>query len=478
MADIDTKTLMTTLTSLKEGQRILKEKIEKLATIENVDASVGKPISDLPEVTSISDADFFPLVKNSITSKASFKAISASKNERVVTASFNTKAEDLLSNTLLITPQPVGTNINILCTSIDKATFEANFGVGTIRKIVRIELDKSIISTGAKTTTASSIATHSLTQLYGSVLITTNSANEPKTRGFAGAFYDQYIAWQDINEITTEIATEYRHTVQLVFEGEYIEVEWRDWDDTGSFAPWVRHPKWYKGVRLDFGAFQKKDSYFFEKISGVLGSTHTTSYSDFSSGYIEGVDLGDILSADHPLKYRLAMLIPNQTTPNCVSTGGLLTDFKNDTIWLLRSKNADSYEKISKTMYAGIGYLMYDNASLTYMPVPLANRALKGFGSKKVNDSTRTTIQLAELNCVLDHIHNSTATSTFAGGTVTSLFLTGSVDAGNDYYGAATNLTTVTGTVTTTISNPTPSSTRHNKENRVDAIYTPMYIRF
>jgi len=403
-------------------------------------------------------------------------------NKRFITHNFTLDVGSSILDEYIIIPS--SSPINIECKQILAGQFYANFGENAISKTVKLTLDRTVIKTVPKIATASTVSSHSLVNAIGEasaiggVTISSMSTEEiqnPDYSPFAGCFYDEANSWT-----TYEVNALYKHTVQLVFEGEYVEIEWRIWDDTGIFKPRCKRPHWYKGITFNNGSFlTKMEANVHNRLGGIRASTLTQPYnmSTNPNDVIRaGVDLGDILAEGHCLKYRLGMMIPTQTTPTCIDTGGTGLEWVKDAFITHMPISPTAIVSMGDSIYTKNSWLMYDNVSLSYMIVPMSNRVIKGYSEDKCtfNDA----MQLAEYDSVLKHIHDSTATSTFTG-VKTGIYTGGSLcESGNDYTGVQYSFYTPQGTVTTVMTNPIPSQTRTSDENRINAVYCPIFLCF
>lgn len=448
-----------------------------------------KPFSKLPKATSLEESDLVPIVKNGTNYKIIAGQIPAlvNNNRKIITDSKFVSLEDLTINELVINPVDESA-INLKCLAFTKEEFEGKFGANTISRIVKISLERTIIKSIEKLTTASSVATHSLVNAFSSttrngVTIFCDESSSPTTRHFAGCFADEYMEWASDRGETDPIKSEFLNTVQLVFEGEYFEVEWRDWDNDGIFRPWVRPPLWYKQPNINSGGILKKDNYINSRCKGIATTTFSQNYALTATTLtIAGIDLGDILSENHCLKYRLGMLIPSQTKPNCLPSGGTRSDFRQDSLLLEAPSSLNAVAKISTDMYASeLCPLMYDNASNSYMPIHMSNRTIKGYSEIKTMYAGNLR-QMAEHNAVLRHEHNATSTIAFPSKSYVSSLNIVSVDNASQINvvsnGSTSNFTSLNDTtvITTTVGAPTKS--RMTTENRVDSIYQQMYLFF
>jgi len=447
-----------------------------------------KPFSKLPKATSLEESDLVPIVKNGTNYKIIAGQIPAlvNNNRKIITGSKFVSLEDLTINELVINPIN-DSAINIKCLAFTQEEFEGKFGANNISRIVKISLEKTIIKSIEKLTTASSVATHSLVNSFSSttrngITIFCDESSSPTTRHFAGCFADEYIEWASDRGETDPIQSEFLNTVQLVFEGEYLEIEWRDWDSDGMFRPWVRPPLWYKQPHINSGGILKFGNYINNRSKAIASSIFSQDHTLSTTMTTGGLDLGDILEANHCLKYRLGMTIPKQTKPTCLPSGGTRLDFRQDSLLLEAPSSLSQVTKISSTMYASeLCPLMYDNTSNTYMPIHMSNRSIKGYSEIKTKYSGDLR-NMAEHNAVLRHEHDATSTIAFPSRTYVSYVYEARVDYADQ--------TTVVGSVssynlnalnddteiTTIVGAPTKS--RMTTENRVDSIYQQMYLFF
>lgn len=448
-----------------------------------------KPFSKLPKSPYIDPSAIIPIVQDGTNYKILVNQLSSvvSNNRKLITATKIITLEDLLIDEFITSPSD-DSAINIKCLAFAKDEFVGKFGANTISRIVKFSLETTIIKSVAKIAGASSVATHSLVNAFSSttrngVTIFCDESSSPTTRHFAGCFADEYMEWASDRGETAVITGEFLNTVQLVFEGEYFEVEWRDWDNDGIFRPWVRPPLWYKQPNINSGGILKKDNYINSRCKGIATTTFSQNYALTANTLtIAGIDLGDILSENHCLKYRLGMLIPSQTKPNCLPSGGTRSDFRHDSLLLEAPSSLNAVAKISTDMYASeLCPLMYDNASNSYMPIHMSNRTIKGYSEIKTMYSNDLR-QMAEHNAVLRHEHNATSTIAFPSKSYVSSLSMTSVDNASQisvvYYGSTSNFTSLNDTtvITTTVGAPTKS--RMTTENRVDSIYQQMYLFF
>jgi hypothetical protein len=448
-----------------------------------------KPFSKLPKATSLEESDLVPIVKNGTNYKIIAGQIPAlvNNNRKIITDSKFVSLEDLTINELVINPVDESA-INLKCLAFTKEEFEGKFGANTISRIVKISLERTIIKSIEKLTTASSVATHSLVNSFSSttrngITIFCDESSSPTTRHFAGCFADEYIEWASDRGETDPIQSEFLNTVQLVFEGEYLEIEWRDWDSDGMFRPWVRPPLWYKQPHINSGGILKFGNYINPRNKGIASSTFSQNYAlNLTSLKFEGIDLGDILEENHCLKYRLAMTIPKQTKPNCLPSGGTRLDFRQDSLLLEAPSSLSQVAKISSTMYASeLCPLMYDNASNTYMPIHMSNRSIKGYSEIKTKYSGDLR-NIVEHNAVLRHEHDATSTIAFPSKPYISNLTTQSVTAGSgaiaNHGATSSNFTDMNDDTEITTIVGAPTNSRMSTENRVDSIYQQMYLFF
>jgi len=448
-----------------------------------------KPFTKLPKAPNLTDSALFNIVQDGVNYKVLANQIAAlvANNRKIVNISQFLSLEDLLINEIVINPIN-DSAINIKCLAFSKEEFEGKFGANTISRIVKISLETTIIKSIEKLTTASSVATHSIVNSFSSttrngITIFCDESSSPTTRHFAGCFADEYIELASDRGETDPIQSEFLNTVQLVFEGEYLEIEWRDWDNDGIFRPWVRPALWYKQPHINSGGILKFGNYINPRNKGIATSTFSQNYAlNLSSLKFEGIDLGDILEENHCLKYRLAMIIPKQTKPNCLASGGTRSDFRQDSLLLEAPLTLSQVVKISSTMYASeLCPLMYDNTSNSFLPIHMSNRTIKGYSEIKTKYSGELR-NMAEHNAVLRHEHGATSTIAFPSKTYISSVNTTRVDdasqitivssANTSNFNALNDDTEIT----TIIGAPTKS--RMFTENRVDSIYQQMYLFF
>jgi hypothetical protein len=449
-----------------------------------------KPFSKLPKATSLEESDLVPIVKNGTNYKIIAGQIPAlvTNNRKIITGSKFISLEDLTINELVINPVDESA-INLKCLAFTKEEFEGKFGANTISRIVKISLEKTIIHSIPKLATASSVATHSLVNSFSSttrngITIFCDESSTPTTRHFAGCFADEYIEWAADRGETDPIQSEFLNTVQLVFEGEYLEIEWRDWDSAGMFRPWVRPPLWYKQPHINSGGILKAGNYINNRSKAIASSIFSqdpahTLPTTMTTG---GLDLGDILEANHCLKYRLGMTIPKQTKPSCLPSGGTRLDFRQDSLLLEAPSNSTQVAKISSTMYASeLCPLMYDKTSNTYMPIHMSNRSIKGYSEIKTKYSGDLR-NIAEHNAVLRHEHDTTSTIAFPSRTYISSLNYTSVDNASQINiigsGNTSNFTSLNDETEITTIVGAPTKSRMTTENRVDSIYQQMYLFF
>jgi hypothetical protein len=447
-----------------------------------------KPFSKLPKATSLEESDLVPIVKNGANYKIIAGQIPAlvNNNRKIITGSKFVSLEDLTINELVINPVDESA-INIKCLAFTKEEFEGKFGANNISRIVKISLEKTIIQSIPKLATASSVATHSLVNSFSStarngITIFCDESSSPTTRHFAGCFADEYIEWASDRGETDPIQSEFLNTVQLVFEGEYLEIEWRDWDNDGMFKPWVRPPLWYKQPHINSGGILKSGNYINNRSKAIASSIFSQDHSLQPSMTTGGIDLGDILEENHCLKYRLGMTIPKQTKPNCLPSGGTRLDFRKDSLLLEAPLDSTQVAKISSTMYASeLCPLMYDNTSNTYMPIHMSNRSIKGYSEIKTKYSGDLR-HMAEHNAVLSHEHSATSTITFPSKSYISSVNYTSVDNASQITivgsGNTSNFTTLNDLTEITTIVGAPTKSRVISENRVDSIYQQMYLFF
>ena len=448
-----------------------------------------KPFSKLPKATSLEEADLVPIVKNGTNYKIIAGQIPAlvNNNRKIITGSKFVSLEDLIINELVINPVDESA-INLKCLAFTKEEFEGKFGANNISRIVKISLEKTIIQSIPKLATASSVATHSLVNSFSSttrngITIFCDESSSPTTRHFAGCFADEYIEWASDRGETDPIQSEFLNTVQLVFEGEYLEIEWRDWDSDGMFRPWVRPPLWYKQPHINSGGILKFGNYINPRNKGIASSTFSQNYAlNLASFKFEGIDLGDILEENHCLKYRLAMTIPKQTKPNCLPSGGTRSDFRQDSLLLEGALSSSQLVKISSAMYASeLCPLMYDKTSNSFLPIHMSNRTIKGYSEIKTKYSGDLR-NMAEHNAVLRHEHDTTSTIAFPSRTYISSLNYTSVDNASQITiigsGNTSNFTSLNDETEITTIVGAPTKSRMTTENRVDSIYQQMYLFF
>lgn len=447
-----------------------------------------KPFSKLPKATSLLNADLLCIVQNGTNYKLTASQIPAlvANNRKIINVSQFISLEDLLINEIVISPVDESA-INIKCLAFSKEEFQDKFGADATSKIVKISLETTIIKSIPKLTTASSVATHSLVNSFSSttrngITIFCDESSSPTTRNFAGCFADEYMEWASDRGETDPIQSEFLNTVQLVFEGEYLEIEWRDWDNDGMFRPWVRPPLWYKQPHINSGGILKFGNYINNRSKAIASSIFSQDHTLSATMTTGGIDLGDILEENHCLKYRLGMTIPKQTKPNCLPSGGTRSDFRQDSLLLEAPSSLSQVTKISSTMYASeLCPLMYDKTSNTYMPIHMSNRSIKGYSEIKTKYAGELR-NMAEHNAVLRHEHGATNAIAFPSLTYISSLYTSSVDNANQINvvggGNTSNFTSLNDKteITTTIGGPTKS--RMTTENRVDSIYQQMYLFF